>query len=167
MVALPDFEREFSAPPHCADWPEADREGDGSDLRRGALRLIGVALAAAAPGLWVLPTVTADPAMMLMKLVFSFGLFWAGLLCLHTARHPDPRPEVQIDRRKGLLHVIHPAQGRAPERAVMHRIDDLQELSLRDGMLRARDRSGQILFSFELANRRMERDLRRALSLAG
>jgi hypothetical protein len=167
MVALPDFDREFSAPPFPAERPEARTDGEDHDLRRGALRLVGVAVAAAAPGLWVLPTVAADPAMMLMKMVFSLGLFWAGLLCLHAARRPDPRPEVQIDRRKGLLHVIHPAQGRAPERAVVHRIDDLQELSLRGGMLRARDCSGQLLFSLELGNRRTERDLRRALSLAG
>lgn len=166
MVALPDYEREFSTPPLPDDGHESVTKEDQLSLRRGALAVLGVSLAAAAPGLWVLPTVAADPAMMLVKLVFALGLFWGGLLCLHAARRTDPRPEVQIDRHKGLLHMIHPAQGRAPERTVVHRIDDLQELSLRDGLFRARDCSGQILFSFELANRRTERDLRRALSLA-
>lgn len=100
MFALPDFDREFSGSPLCSTGSPDDpsQAADGGIARIG-LRLGGVGLIAAAFGLWTLPSDGADPAMMLIKLLFSLALFGAGMLGLHAARRPERHPEVQIDRR--------------------------------------------------------------------
>lgn len=166
MVALPDLDREFDAPPLRATVEGAGTDYPDDSLLRAALGILGMALVAASAGLWIMPSVVADPAMMLVKLLFSTTLFWSGLLCLQAARRLDARPEVAIDRGNGQLRVSHPGHGGRPARLTLHRLDDVAELSLRDGLLNARDRSGQIIVSLEMADRRAERDLRDALSLA-
>lgn len=163
MVALPDFERRFSGPPLRSDTGSArPGPGGGRGLVRLGLRLAGVGLITAALGLWVLPSHAADPEMMLVRLLVSIGLFWAGTLGLHAARRPDTRPEVQIDRRAREMRVLSPVPGGAPDVAVL-RLDDLLELSLRDGLLSARDRSGNLVVSLDVAHGRGERALRKAL----
>jgi hypothetical protein len=166
MVALPDYEREFLVPPYSdtADAPAADDAGPA--LLRGLLRLLGGAFIGASLGLWLLPSVAADPAMMLIKLLFSLCLLWAGLLALHNARRPDARPVVQIDRRNDQIRILHPALDGSPARCVVHPFDALSDLSLRDGLLSARDRAGRLILSLEVSDARMERHLREALSLA-
>lgn len=166
MVALPDFEREFAAPPLTATAEESGATGTALDPGRLFLRLAGTVLVLASLGLWLLPSVASDPAMMLVKLLFCFALFWAGLLAFHAARLSDPRPEVQIDRKGGQLRILHPAQGRSPARCIVHRLDDLAELSLRDGLLSARDRGGRLVVALEIAGDRSARNLQKALSFA-
>lgn len=164
MVALPDFDREFSGPPLCSGGsPDAPSQATDLGIVRTGLRLAGVGTIAAAIGLWVLPSDGADPAMLLVKLLFSIGLFWVGMLGLHAARRPDRRPEVQIDRRARELRVLTPVSGGAHHVAV-HQLDDLHELSLRDGLLSARDRSGQLIVSLDVAGGRRGRALRKALA---
>jgi len=48
----------------------------------------------------------------------------------------------------------------------VHRFDALSELSLRDGLLSARDGAGRLIVSLEVSDTRAERHLRQALSLA-
>jgi hypothetical protein len=48
----------------------------------------------------------------------------------------------------------------------VHPFDALSDLSLRDGLLSARDRAGRLILSLEVSDARMERHLREALSLA-
>jgi len=165
MVALPDLGREFSGPPLSADSGATDFTDRGGDrgLVRLGLRLAGAGLIAAAFGLWLLPSQAADPAMMLIRLLFSVGLFWCGALGLHAAHRPDTRPEVQIDRKSREMRVMTPRASGAPHIAV-HRLDDLLELSLRDGLLSARDRSGHLVVSLDVAGGRDERALRKALA---
>lgn len=164
MVALPDFERQFSGPPLRGgdDGAEAG-QGDARGLVRLGLRLAGAGLVLAVPGLWLLPSHTADPAMMLVKLLVSFALFGGGMLGLHAARRPDTRPEVQIDRRARELRVLTPVPG-GTRRVAVHPLDELCELSLRDGLLSARDRSGHLVVSLDVAQGRSERVLRKALA---
>ncbi|PKQ11115.1 MAG: hypothetical protein CVT70_15760 [Alphaproteobacteria bacterium HGW-Alphaproteobacteria-1] len=166
MVALPDYEREFPVPPYSDSADASATDDAGPALLRGLMRLLGGALIGAALGLWLLPSVVADPAMMLMKLLFSLGLFWAGLLALHNARRPDTRPVIQIDRRNAQLRILHPGRNGVPARCVVHRFDALSELSLRDGLLSARDGAGRLIVSLEVSDTRAERHLRQALSLA-
>lgn len=161
MVALPDFESGFSASPRSADalsaWP-VQRVG----LARLGLRLAGAGLVAAAVGLWVLPSHAADPAMMLVKLLVSITLFCAGSLGLLATRGWPARQEVQIDHAARELRVL--TRGANGTRQVAaHRLDDLLELSLRDGLLSARDRSGRLVVSLDVAEGRDERALREAL----
>lgn len=164
MVALPDFERRFSGPPlRSSTGCERPAPGDGRSFVRLGLRLAGVGFITAALGLWVLPSHAADPEMMLIRLLVSIGLFWVGMLGLHAARRPDMRPEVQIDRRAREMRVMSPVHGGAPDVAV-HRLDDLLELSLRDGLLSARDRGGNLVVSLDVPHGRGERALRKALS---
>jgi len=164
MVALPDFDREFTGPPlRTCSVHENTEPADDRGLLRLVLGLTGAGLVAAALGIWVVPSHDADPAMMLVKLLFSVGLFWSGALGLHASRRRDTRPEVQVDRKAREMRVLTPGPGVGMQVAV-HRLDDLQELSLRDGLLSARDTSGRLVVSLELGGGRDERDLRKALA---
>ena len=165
MVAFPEFNREFSGPPlHDDSGHEMPCHGDDHGLLRLGLRLTGAGLLIAALGLWAVPSHDADPAMMLIKLLFAVGLFWAGTLALHAARRPDTRPEVIIDRAAREMRVFTPSVDAVPQVAV-HRLDDLRELSLRDGLLSARDSSGRLVVSFAVTGgKRNERALRKALA---
>lgn len=168
MVALPDIEREFTQAPHSyhepADLPEQKMiRIEVPTLLRA---LCGVALVVSAFGVWIVPTGAGDPAMMLIKLVFSLALFWAGMLCLSVFATETGLPEVEIDSRSRKLRVIHPEPGGRTARVTVHDFDDLVELSLRDRMLTARDRQGRQIVSLELHDTRSERMLRNALSLA-
>lgn len=164
MVALPDFDREFSGPPLCSGGsPDAPLQTADRGIARIGLRLGGAGLIAAALGLWIVPSVAADPAMMLIKMLFSIALFGAGMLGLHAARRPGRHPEVQIDRRARELRVLT-TDPRGSYDVTVHRFDDLQELSLRDGLLSARDRSGDLVVSLEVTGGCGERALRKALS---
>ncbi|MBE0452101.1 hypothetical protein [Roseovarius autotrophicus] len=166
MVSFADYERAFTTPPQPGDADPVAPAEAGSGLLRTALLLVGAGLVLAAFGVWVLPSGAADPAMMLIRLVFSLGLFGGGMLCIHAGRMPDTRPEVQIDGRRGEIRVIHGKTASAPAHSVVHRIDDLKELSLRDGLFSARDGAGRLIVSLELVDARTEADLRKALSLA-
>ena len=60
MVALPDFDREFSGPPLCSGGsPDAPSQTADRGIARIAIRLGGAGLIAAAFGLWMLPSDTA------------------------------------------------------------------------------------------------------------
>ncbi|GAW33349.1 hypothetical protein RA2_00385 [Roseovarius sp. A-2] len=168
MVALPDIEREFTQAPHSYQEPAGLPEQrliriEASTLLRA---LCGVALAASAFGVWIVPTGGGDPAMMLIKLVFSLALFWAGMLCLSVFVGGTDLPDVEVDNRARKLRVIHPQPDGRSARVTVHDFDELAELSLRDRMLTARDRQGRQIVSLELHDKRSERMLRNALSLA-
>ena len=70
---------------------------------------------------------------------------------------------MQIDRRARELRVVTP-DPRGSHGVSVHRFDDLQELSLRDGLLSARDRSGDLVVSLEVTGGCGERALRKALA---
>lgn len=166
MVALPDFEREFSGPPlRSGSYADVTSQTADHGVVGGCARISGAGLIAAAFGLWLFPSDGADPAMLLIKLLFSFVLFGFGILGLHAARQPDRRPEVQIDPRARELRVLTQNLGGSHD-VVIHRFDDLQELSLRDGLLSARDVAGRLVVSLDVANGGNERALRKALARA-
>jgi hypothetical protein len=168
MVALPDFEREFTQAPHSfqdpVDLPEQRLiRVEVSTLLRA---LCGVALVSSALGVWIVPAGAGDPATMLIKLVFSLALFWTGMLCLSVFAGGSDLPDVEIDSRARKLRVIYPQPDGRSARVTVHDFDDLAELSLRDRMLTARDNQGRQVVSLELHDIRSERMLRNALSLA-
>jgi len=169
MVGLPDIERDFTQPPQDYHEPTGLTEHRMIRLEASILlrALCGVALVAAGFGIWIMPTGAGDPAMMLIKLVVSLTLFWAGMLCLAVFRGDRRSPEVEIDSHARQLRVIHPQPGARPPRTSLHDFDDLEEISLRDRMLTARDRQGRRIVSLHLHDARSERMLRNALSLAG
>lgn len=166
MTALPDFDRDFSGPPQRGgdDGGSPPTEGAGGILRMG-LSLAGAALVVAAFGIWLLPTQAADPAMMLVKLLISVSLFVAGALFLNAARHSHSMPEIEIDRKTRELRVLTPT-GKSTRHVAVHPLDDLFELSFRDGLLNARDRSGQLVVSINVTEARDERNLHKALTEA-
>ena len=168
MVALPDFDREFTEAPHSFQEPAHLPEQrliriDASRVLRG---LCGTALITSTFGVWIVPTGAGDPGMMLIKLVFSlvFVLGWYAVP-VPVRRHSD-LPEIALDTRARQLRVLYPQPGGRTARVVVHDLDDLTELSLRDRMLTARDRDGRQIVSLELHDARTEQTLRRALSLA-
>jgi len=163
MVALPDFEPAFFVPPRPENAPfEWSVQAGG--LARIGLRLAGAGLAAASFGLWMLPAHAADPAMMLVRLVFSIGLFAAGTVCLLAARRAALSPEVRIDHATRELRVLSRGPG-GTRQVAAHRLDDLHELALRDGLLSARNASGRLVVSLDVEGARASA-LRKALARA-
>lgn len=167
MVALPDFEREFTEAPHSFQEPAHLPEQrmiriEASRVLRG---LCGTALMASTFGVWIVPTGAGDPAMMLIKLLFSLSLFWAGMLCLFRSDRDSDLPEIALDTHARQLRVLYPQPGGRTARVMVHDLDDLTELSLCDRMLTARDRDGRQIVTLELHDARTEQTLRRALSL--
>lgn len=168
MVALPDYAREFTQKPiSFQDGVEFPDRDDSPSVVLLALRvLVGTALVAASLGLWIMPSGLGDPGMMLMKLLISLAFFWTGVLCFVPRPVRDDRPRIELDARARTLRVIYSDRAGGKGRVIEHDIDAMAELSLRDGLLTARDGDGRQIVALKVQNARTERMLQSALSLA-
>ncbi len=166
MVALPDFEREFTHAPYdfhdTSMQPEVDPRG--FDIGRAILVLCGSALVFSSAGLWLVSADGTDAPMMMIKLLFSVTFLFSGLLCLSRVRTEEQEPEIRVDVLNRKLHVIEPACGARTARAVVHDIDSLSELAMRDRVLTARDASGRQVVAMKVEDRATARALCRALA---
>lgn len=168
MVALPDFEREFThAPFDYHDTATVQQmEEPAFDLGRGTLVLCGSALVCSSFGLWLVSVGAQDAAMMLIKLLFSVTLLFGGLICLSRGRSDQADPEIHVDVMNRRLHVIAPVAGGRAARVAVHDLDALTELSMRDRVLTARDATGRQIVAMKIEDRATARALRRALGFA-
>ncbi len=164
MTALPDtfmpdgpLRHQRLIPQHYTEVVAAGR------LRRNAMRIAGVSALVAAAGLWLIPVVPGDGAMQLTKLALSLALAGGGAFLLPT-RASDAGPEVQIDTVARRLTIIEKdARGRTLSQ-IAYCVDTLGELVLRDGLLTARDASGQPLIALPVGDASVEAAL---LSMLG
>ncbi|MAN98724.1 MAG: hypothetical protein CMN18_03230 [Roseovarius sp.] len=165
MVALPDFEREFTHAPF--DYHEttghALPEAPALDLGRATQTLCGSALIFSAFGLWLVSAGAQDSAMMMIKLLFFVTLLFGGLMCLSRARSGQTGPEIQVDVMNRRLHVIAPVAGGRVARVAVHDLDTLSELSMRDRVLTARDAAGRQIVAMKIEDRATAKALRLAL----
>lgn len=168
MVALPDFEREFTRAP--VDYQESSAmpsvEVPATDLGRALRMVCGSALICSSFGLWLVSAGAQDGAMMMIKLLFSMTLLFGGLMCINR-RHVDQfAPEIQVDVMNRRLHVIAPVSGGRAARVAVHDLDSLSELAMRDRVLTARDASGRQVVAMKIEDRATARALRRALGFS-
>ncbi len=165
MVALPDFEREFTDAPFNYHETAADQQVGIAefDIGRGTLVLCGSALICSSLGLWLVSAGGQDSAMMMIKLLFSVTLLFSGLMCLSRGRPEQTGPEIQVDVRNRRLHVIAPIEGGRDATVSVHDLDSLTELSMRDRVLTARDACGRQIVALKIEDRATARALRRAL----
>ncbi|EAQ23249.1 hypothetical protein [Roseovarius sp. 217] len=168
MVALPDFEREFThAPLDYLETASAQQvEASAFDLGRATQVLCGSALVCSSLGLWLVSMGAQDAAMMMIKLLFSVTLLFAGLMCLSRGHPEQTEPDIQVDVMNRRLHVIAPLAGGRAARVAVHDLDTLSELSMRDRVLTARDATGRQIVAMKIEDRATARALRRALGFA-
>ena len=166
MTSLPDtfmpdgpLRHERLIPQHYIEVTAAGR------VRRNAMRIAGITALIAAAGLWLIPVVPGDGAMQLTKLALSMALAAGGAFLL-PARASDAGPEVQIDTVARCLTIIEKdTQGRTLSETA-YSVDTLGDLVMRDGLLTARDASGQPLIVLPVEDPSVEAALRSMLGRA-
>lgn len=116
---------------------------DSQDITRMTMRFFGVVLGMASLGLWLVPGAALDGVELLMRLVLSFlflgiaaGLWSAGKL-------PDYDEEFQLDLNNHKLNRVLRGRDGVATLAGQYRFEDMDELSLDHGVLRARLAGGQ------------------------
>ena len=80
---------------------------------RSAQRVIGVALALAAVGVWVAPGAASGADVLSFKLILSLAAVLAGLGLLHASFAPRA-PEVEIDTIRRQVRVVRREPGAVP-----------------------------------------------------
>jgi len=156
MTAFPDtfmpdgpLRHERIIPQH---YIEVAQEGG---LSRIGLSITAIAALMAAAGLWLIPVMPGDGAMQLAKLALSASLAMGGTMLL-SARNAAGGPEVHIDTVVRRMTVIEKdARGRIRSE-IVYPVDALGEMVLRDGLLTARDASGQPLIALPVGDTSVE-----------
>ena len=147
---------------------------DGNELelsieghaRSGALSwLLGATLCLAAAGLWLVPGASFDPVLVLMKLGITVFFVLGGITFLLAARRAQ-HPEVVLDGRRGVLHLVERDERGHLVRDVAVDYDDLSEIDFRDGMLIARDHHGRTVVEMPVEQSGDMNDIRAALGPA-
>ncbi|MDQ2089052.1 hypothetical protein [Marimonas arenosa] len=132
----------------------------------GALSgFLGVTLLVAAAGLWLMPGLNYDPALVLIKLGLSVFFVMGGIMFILAARRA-PHPEVYLDGRRGILRLLErDIEGRVCQQIEMS-YDDLSEMDFRDGMLIARDHHGRAVIEMPVEHAGDLDEIRAALGPA-
>lgn len=167
MVALPDLAHEAR---HGATSDDRTRVLGAAPVResgpRRAVRIFaGSTLVLAALGTWIMPQGAQDAAMMLIRLGFSSTMLLSGVMLLLPPRGPVDAPEIHFDPVTRQVRIVQPDTEAGQTRIAVHALDDLEEVTLRDGVLRARDASGRIVLALHVADAATERAMRQALRL--
>ncbi|MBA85260.1 MAG: hypothetical protein CML69_11050 [Rhodobacteraceae bacterium] len=115
----------------------------GHDVTRATMRFFGVVLGMAAAGLWLVPGAFEDGSEMLVRLVISvlfmgiaLGLWGAG----RAGRYDE---EFQLDFSNGRLSHLYRGPDGIARVAGHYCFDDLEDISLNQGVLQARLAGGQ------------------------
>lgn len=115
---------------------------EGQDVTRATMRFFAVVLGMAALGLWLVPGATLDGAEMLVRLVMSL-LFFGIAAGLWGAGSPRYDEEFHLDiTNHRLSHVLRGRDGIARLKGA-YGFDDLEDISLKGGVLMARLAGGQ------------------------
>ncbi|WP_319823445.1 hypothetical protein [Thalassovita sp.] len=127
--------------PSANSLPHACQRG-GQAITRETMKFFGVVLGLASCGLWLVPGAAGDGAEMLVRLVLSFlflgiaaGLWGAGRVRLDDEFHLD------VTNHR-LDHMLRGQDGIARLKR-RYGFDDLEEISLKGGVLMARLAGGQ------------------------
>ncbi len=134
-----------------------------SVLRALALRCAGMAAMGASIGLWIVPGMEGDAAMQLTKLLVSATFLVGGAAMIGISRRNDA-PEVLIDTKTRQLTVIMRDRRGQVTSQTSHAIDGLREIELRDGLLTARDKTGEPLIALPVEDAEVEGALRSLLN---
>ncbi|MEP5730965.1 MAG: hypothetical protein ABJL67_16535 [Sulfitobacter sp.] len=124
----------------------------GRMILRGAFRLLGVALAIAAIGLWLAPGASWDTDILLFKLILSICAFLAGLGMLGSSSRPLP-PEVEIDTIRREIRLVRRPRGAKPTVLQSCEFSDLAYVEQTDASVRLWDKAGVFLAEVSLSER--------------
>lgn len=132
--------------------------------RRALTACAGAALCMAAGGLWLVPS--EDAAAQLIKLFASVIMLLGGLILFNGLNVEDDATEVQVDAEKRQLRVYeYDAKGKSVLSAC-YDIDALQELSVSQRRLRARDSEGTLVLEMPLNSAEEENAIRSVMPRA-
>ena len=142
--------------------------GASSETRATGVNLagrifFGTVLSLSAFGLWLIPVETGDSAMQLIKLLVSLAMLALGIMFVFSARATSDMPDIMIDAQaRELTLVSRDADGQVLSKEV-HKIDDMNEITLRERMFEARDAAGKMIVSLPLPDKATEKALKNAL----
>lgn len=122
----------------------------------------GLALILAAVGIWLIPIVSGDPMMQLVKLIISAALAMGGAAFL-VALQPPAGPIVTIDPRERVIRIADYDTRGQQRMETSHAIDSLTEIELRDGLLSARAADGRALLALPIRDMATHKALVRIL----
>lgn len=165
MTSLPDLAENFEAFERRAELrePVGTTGGAGMLWRNALILCAGLGLMLAAAGIWAFPSV--DHAERLIRLGASLGLFGIGAVVLGTLSARTTRGRAEIDTRSREIHTYDiDSRGRVFLTG-RHGLDQMSEISLRDGTFTARDGEGRVVVSVPVAGRARARAIRQALAL--
>ncbi|SDN35136.1 hypothetical protein SAMN05216196_101240 [Lutimaribacter pacificus] len=109
-----------------------------------AMRFGGAVLVLAAVGIWLVPVVTGDGIMVLMKLLVSVFFACVGMVLLDWGR-AGAMDEIHLDTgSRQLTHIRRQYDG-IPRVRARFGFDELSDIRLRDGMLTVIGNSGAVL----------------------
>ena len=123
---------------------------------------IGAIYLLSAIGLWVFGPDGADRQ--LLKLFFCTILGGLALIFISPNGSTKDVPEVAVNTITRTIHLVYYNKSGQITHEEDHKIDDLNELSLKNGCFMARDLTGQMVIAIGLSDRRAEREVREALS---
>jgi len=163
MFILPDLTSDFEAfeRRHALHEPVESPGGGWALWGRAAVFCVAGGLLLAALGLWAFPA--EDSAVRLVKLGASLGFFGAGAVLLRAALVRPERERVEIDTRRREIRTYDVGVCGQVILTGRHRLDDMTDITLRDGTFCARDRAGRVTVSAPVRGRAKARALRRAL----
>ena len=158
MVAYSDTAHEF-------DQATAVRQAlkKSSAVNKTGRVFLGSVLLISGVGLWLVPVDAGDSAMRLIKLFLSLVLMALGAMFIASLKQKSGASEIQVDAQNRELRIYNTNETGQSVLAEKHKLDDLNELALMDGLLTARDAQSKLLFSVPVEDRRSEKMLRAAL----
>lgn len=143
MVASPDA-------PKLQDGLRALTADGGCALLRGISRFMGAVLVLSAVGIWLVPVVTGDPGLVMMKLLVSVCLACVGAVLVEAGRSGSSQ-EVHLDTDAGeLRHMRRYCDGRA-EVIMSYDFGELADIRMTEGLLTVIANDGAVVVQLPLS----------------
>lgn len=129
---------------------------------RVMFRLIGASFILSAPGLWLLPSSSTDPSLMLYKLGASiFFMFCGAALILRNKTYSQP--EVYFDPMRREMRILQPGTDGRPRTVLRRGYDTLGAARITSKHVEIWDVDGSVLINVPLSDPDMRSALRMQL----
>ena len=127
------------------------------------LRVLGTALVLSSAIMWVIPGVSGDAQMILIKLGMSIFLLFCGL-AVSMMNHPDARPDAYFDPIRREVRVLQKSNRGRPQTVLRRSYDSLGAVRFQDKTVELHDMDGTILMRLSLSSSEERHALRLQLT---
>lgn len=125
---------------------------------------VGVVLMASALGLWFAPSVVYDPQALMVKMGLSLIAGISGVALFSSARK-TVAPDVEFDQIRREIRIVRRGS-KVDEVLNIVGFDELSEVEMSDGMIKAHDQNGDLLIELPIEDPKAFCALRRQLTPA-